>query len=152
MGFGRWRGHLEQHCPHVNLDSIEWKSNANVATIPYGLLIRVYKYGADQVYRSPRDDGCDWRRAEQAMEEQPAAAPTRSRRRTDDFGGALSAAGRCAQAIGHLKAPLPADDSRVRVRVVSVVPVAVAEPAPHPDRLRCKGLGTVVCSVLHGAW
>jgi hypothetical protein len=54
MGFGRWPGHLERECPHVDLGTLEWMSAINVAAIPYGLLIRTF--GADdEGYRSPVD-------------------------------------------------------------------------------------------------
>jgi ATP-dependent DNA helicase PIF1 len=57
MAFARdMPGHLEHECPHVDLNSIEWKSAENVAAIPYGLLIRTF--GADDAaYNSPVDAG-----------------------------------------------------------------------------------------------
>ena len=35
-------GHLARACPHVSLESIEWKTDTTVAAIPYGLLIRTF--------------------------------------------------------------------------------------------------------------
>lgn len=59
MGFtSRMPGHLEQHCPNVNLTEIEWKTEADRAVIPYGLLLRVWPEGADPdaaAYTSPVD-------------------------------------------------------------------------------------------------
>jgi hypothetical protein len=57
-GRGPWPGHLAQHCPHVDLDTIEWKSEDTSGAIPYGVLIRPFVFGADeelQTYRSPVD-------------------------------------------------------------------------------------------------
>ena len=53
-----WPGHLRWTCPHVNLKHIEWKSDVNMAAIPYGLMVRVWPDGADpdaDVYKSPVD-------------------------------------------------------------------------------------------------
>ena len=58
MAFGRWPGHLERTCPHVNLGEIEWLTDVSHAAIPYGLLVRVWPTGADpegDVYKSPVD-------------------------------------------------------------------------------------------------
>ena len=59
MGFSRdWPGHLQRTCPHVDLDAIEWMSDVNAATIPYGILVRVYDQGDDKEdseYCSPVD-------------------------------------------------------------------------------------------------
>lgn len=59
MGFGsRMPGHLKKHCPNVNLAEIEWKTEADRAVIPYGLLVRVWPSGADpeaDAYKSPVD-------------------------------------------------------------------------------------------------
>ena len=41
-GKGPWPGHLARACPHVSLESIEWKTDTTVAAIPYGLLIRTF--------------------------------------------------------------------------------------------------------------
>jgi hypothetical protein len=59
MSFERtWPGRLAHTCPHVDLCQIEWLSDANVATIPYGLLVRVWPTNADpddEAYTSPID-------------------------------------------------------------------------------------------------
>jgi hypothetical protein len=53
---GPWPGHLERECPHVDLDTIEWKSDNNVAAIPYRLLVRVFRTTRDEHnYCSPGD-------------------------------------------------------------------------------------------------
>jgi len=60
MGFERdWPGHLLRWCPHVELSQIEWKSDTNVAAIPYRLLVRVFDADADEEYRSPIDAQLD---------------------------------------------------------------------------------------------
>ena len=41
-GKGPWPGYLAQACPHVDLASIEWKTETTVAAIPYGVLIRTF--------------------------------------------------------------------------------------------------------------
>jgi hypothetical protein len=54
----RMPGHLKQHCPHVDLGTIEWFTKANTSIIPYGLLVRVWPAGADlekEAYSSPVD-------------------------------------------------------------------------------------------------
>ena len=44
MGFTRqWPGYLKKSCPHVSLQSLEWKSDVNAAAIPYGLLVRTWE-------------------------------------------------------------------------------------------------------------
>eukprot|EP00729_Bicosta_minor_P008852 gene8852-13365_t len=51
-------GHLEKHCPNVDLAEIEWKTEADRAVIPYGLLVRVWQKGKDPeatAYSSPVD-------------------------------------------------------------------------------------------------
>jgi hypothetical protein len=50
-------GHLERECPHVDLQTVEWKSDDNVAAIPYGLMIRTFCFD-DEDYRSPVDPQC----------------------------------------------------------------------------------------------
>lgn len=58
MAFERdWPGHLERECPHIDLRTIEWKSDNNVAAIPYGLMIRTFGMN-DEDYRSPVDPHC----------------------------------------------------------------------------------------------
>ena len=43
MAFNRrWPGHLERECPNVPSSGLEWKTKNNAATLPYGLLIRLY--------------------------------------------------------------------------------------------------------------
>jgi len=57
MEFSRnWPGHLARTCPHVDLNAIEWKSDNNIASIPYGILVRIYpaKEAGDE-YCSPVD-------------------------------------------------------------------------------------------------
>ncbi len=57
MGFeSEWPEHLEDECPHVDLETLEWTSATNVAAIPYGLLIRTFRTDDDESYRSPLDD------------------------------------------------------------------------------------------------
>ena len=71
MGFRRWTGHLERECPHVDLQNIEWKTKRNVATMPYGLLIRPFAWGLNpREYASPVDAKCAWRRTEEHEEAQ----------------------------------------------------------------------------------
>ncbi len=41
-GKGPWPGYLAQACPHVDLKTIEWKTETTAAAIPYGVLIRVF--------------------------------------------------------------------------------------------------------------
>jgi hypothetical protein len=63
-------GHLEEFCPHVDLDTIEWKTKANTSIIPYGLLVRVWPVENDttgEAYSSPVD-GSSWWTLEQAAE------------------------------------------------------------------------------------
>ena len=64
MRFERDRpAHLAQHCPHVNLNEIEWKSVAERAVIPYGVLLRVWLKGQDPgaaAYSSPVDGTTKW--------------------------------------------------------------------------------------------
>ena len=59
MRFRRDRpAHLAQHCPHVNLAEIEWKTEAERAVIPYGVVVRVWRKGQDPAgaaYSSPVD-------------------------------------------------------------------------------------------------
>ena len=52
--YGPWPGHLARECPHVDLQQIEWKTEENVGTIPYGLLIRTFGPD-DKDYTSPVD-------------------------------------------------------------------------------------------------
>lgn len=53
---GPWPGHLSTICPHVNLETIEWMSQTNVAAIPYRLLVRVFRKSRDDdFYVSPID-------------------------------------------------------------------------------------------------
>ena len=63
MGFARNApGHLAKHCPNVNLAEIEWKTEAERAVIPCGLLVRVWPKGKDpdaEAYSSPVD-GPQW--------------------------------------------------------------------------------------------
>ena len=56
MGFShKLPGHLEQHCPNVALNEIEWKFLENSKTIPYGL-VRTFELGGDaEVYHSHVD-------------------------------------------------------------------------------------------------
>ena len=69
MGFRRWSGHLERECPHVDLRTIEWKTECNAAPLPYGLLIRPFVWGLNpREYASPVDEKCSWRRREAAEE------------------------------------------------------------------------------------
>lgn len=61
-------GHLEKHCPHVDLAEIEWKTEADRAVIPYGLLVRVWQKGKDPeatAYSSPVDGTGNWWVAEE---------------------------------------------------------------------------------------
>jgi hypothetical protein len=52
----KWPGHLAQECQHVALDTVEWKSDINIATIPYGILIRTFAvHEAGASYSSPLD-------------------------------------------------------------------------------------------------
>lgn len=58
-GTGSWPGHLQRHCPHVDLSTIEWMSDTPSACIPYRLLVRVFRKSRDEKnYASPidRDD------------------------------------------------------------------------------------------------
>ena len=62
MGFRRWPGYLEKWCPHTDLGGLEWKSDMNVGTIPYRVLVRVYPRDEAQLtpgerapYSSPVD-------------------------------------------------------------------------------------------------
>ncbi len=41
-GKGPWPGYLAKACPHVDLETIEWKTETTAAAIPYGILIRVF--------------------------------------------------------------------------------------------------------------
>eukprot|EP00729_Bicosta_minor_P002385 gene2385-2137_t len=61
-------GHLEKHCPHVDLAEIEWKTEADRAVIPYGLLVRVWQKSKDPeatAYSSPVDGTGNWWVAEE---------------------------------------------------------------------------------------
>lgn len=56
-------GHLEKNCPNVDLAEIEWKTEADRAVIPYGLLVRVWQKGKDpeaKAYSSPVDGTGKW--------------------------------------------------------------------------------------------
>lgn len=56
-------GHLQNHCPNVDLAEIEWKTEADRAVIPYGLLVRVWQKGKDPeatAYSSPVDGITKW--------------------------------------------------------------------------------------------
>ena len=68
MRFSSWPGHLASTCPHTNLQTVEWKSERNIGTIPYGILVRVWPWGNDpeeREYSSPIDTNCNWHKAEQ---------------------------------------------------------------------------------------
>ena len=55
--------HLAAHCPNVNFAELEWKTKADRAVIPYGLLVRVWPKGKDPAaaaYSSPVDGGKWW--------------------------------------------------------------------------------------------
>eukprot|EP01043_Picozoa_sp_COSAG02_P034088 COSAG02_NODE_2364_length_9055_cov_12.230606_5_plen_838_part_00 len=41
-GKGPWPGYLAQACPHVDLATIEWKTETTSAAIPYGVLLRTF--------------------------------------------------------------------------------------------------------------
>eukprot|EP00729_Bicosta_minor_P009404 gene9404-107_t len=64
MAFKRkMSGHLEKNCPNVDLAEIEWKTEADRAVIPYGLLVRVWQKGKDpeaKAYSSPVDGTGKW--------------------------------------------------------------------------------------------
>ena len=58
MGFHRkWPGHLQRECPHVDLQTVEWTTDANASAIPYGVLIRTFDQDGDKEYSSPVDQG-----------------------------------------------------------------------------------------------
>ena len=64
-----FEGHLEEHCPDVKLDEIEWKTEVERAVIPYGLLVRVWPKGNDphaDAYSSPQDQKTKWWAVEEA--------------------------------------------------------------------------------------
>eukprot|EP00656_Telonema_subtile_P001295 TRINITY_DN10592_c0_g4_i3.p1 TRINITY_DN10592_c0_g4~~TRINITY_DN10592_c0_g4_i3.p1 ORF type:complete len:867 (-),score=296.48 TRINITY_DN10592_c0_g4_i3:122-2722(-) len=89
MGFDDWPGYLAKHCGEVSLSELEWRSKANAATIPYGLMLRTYKWGCDgNAYRSPVDEGCPWQVQEQLAEEKlrggKGAAPESTSSSDDD--------------------------------------------------------------------
>ena len=59
-----WLGHLAVECPHVALNTIEWKSEQNQFAVPYGLLIRPMKIASEAItrqYRCPLDKTQVWR-------------------------------------------------------------------------------------------
>ena len=64
MAFARKRPeHLAAHCPNVDLAELEWKTKANNAVIPYGVVVRVWPKGKDpaaDAYSSPVDGGKWW--------------------------------------------------------------------------------------------
>lgn len=80
-------GHLEEHCPNVNLVEIEWKTEAERSVIPYGLLVRVWQKEKDldaEAYSSPVDGAGKW----WAKEEQKGRAQGRGQGRGGGGGGA----------------------------------------------------------------
>eukprot|EP01047_Picozoa_sp_COSAG01_P050209 COSAG01_NODE_5050_length_4524_cov_189.554802_5_plen_322_part_00 len=79
-GKGPWPGHLAKHCPHVPLDTLEWKSQDTTGAIPYGILVRPFKVGQDlEMYLSPVDPMRRWGdtepRAEHALQDKPLLEP-----------------------------------------------------------------------------
>ena len=63
-------GHLMKHCPDVNLAEIEWKSKADRAVMPYGVLVRVWEKGNDphaEAYSSPVDGKSGGRKKRRGM-------------------------------------------------------------------------------------
>ena len=77
----KMRGHLRRECPHVNLDEIEWKSDANASAIPYGLLIRTVELGQDAAYQSPLDEEWGPRPMPSLDRASPAGLPQCSQQR-----------------------------------------------------------------------
>lgn len=76
-------GHLEKHCPNVNLAEIEWKTDSERAVIPYGLLVRVWQKANDpdaEAYSSPIDNESKWWVKEDVQQKADAAVEAAAQR------------------------------------------------------------------------